>query len=110
MTQQETGKAEPRCAVEPTPALPIADARLSRAKSELPIGARIVDGLDAFHDQIGAHLDAVVSLHPCISDVRRRLAIEVLGGEPGPQTEKAASKTRTSDSENIGKLVDIETA
>src|SRR5215831_14952703 len=118
MAQQETGKAESRCAVESARVLPSANAGLSRAKSDLPVGARVVDGLDAFHNQIGTHLDAVVSLHPCIGDIRRRLAVEVLSGKSGPKTDgwgfsqraSETSETSTSESANIGELIDIETA
>src|SRR5215475_5568793 len=110
MAQQETGKAESRCAVESARVLPIANAGLSRAKSDLPVGARVVDGLDAFHNQIGTHLDAVVSLHPRIGDIRGRLAIVVLRGETRPKTKGCTAESRIVESPDIRELIHIETA
>ena len=52
----------------------------------------------------------MISLHPSEGDISRRLGIVVQGRETRPQTEQAAPKSSTSDSSDIGELIDIETA
>src|SRR5262245_9525860 len=52
----------------------------------------------------------MVSLHPCEGGIGSRLAIVVLSRETRSKSEEAASVSCISDSEDIGELIDIETA